>query len=326
MVPTLFTPPRGFVPPRGLITNPRLGGVQELRPREIPRPSLVHGRDKTGHIRWSGRFRNNRDAYGFIQAALTGELWFDTDLWHLPSPQWHPDYGPLEYQFGLSLDGSGKLNTSNTQTPHCTLTTTNSNDVIIVAVANNGGGTFTVNSIAGTGIANLTARQGAFVPLPSSSDFEVWWGTAASPLSAVTITATLSGTPSGNASSCVAFGVTGALSISPWDTNSGLPKAVALSGSSQLPAVTGVSTSHKNGGWLLGFTYIPGGGPETPGAGYAIIADTSGASIAGIAIEYQDILVSQSNVTVAFGTAVTSSGTIADSLIRPDVLMPQILL
>lgn len=311
----LFVPPRGFIPPRGLIAGEVLSRRQPRN--EVPRGVMVVGRElRSRQARWSGRFRNRADAEQFIYSSLTGELWFDTALWRLPSPEWHPDYGPLEYQFTLALDGHNSGQSQTSANPSATLTTTSTNDVIVAFVFISGSASgFSVNSMSGTGISwqgsarsKLTGFQGGI------NDLELWYGTASGTLSTVSITANLSGGTI-TRSRLNVFGLSGANTGSISDPNASLPKTGSGAASST-PSLSGISTSNANDVIIAGtgtaFATI-----QTGGSGFTLI-DSNSASGAALADEYQIVSSTQSSISAAFGTSDTAVwGMIVDAVQAP---------
>ncbi len=147
-----------------------------------------------------------------------------------------------------TIDGHVQSLFNATNAPTVTLTTALSNDVIVV-VMGSGLDTGAVTSISGGG---LTWAKRSSKVLTAHLRMEVWWAFAASPLSAVTITVNLSGTP---VHGCLeAFGVNGCYSSAAvWDTNGSLPASDTTSGSN--PSVV-ISTSEASN-LLLAFYINP---------------------------------------------------------------------
>ncbi len=70
------------------------------------------GRLDDGCIAWRGWFDDREDADAFLFAVLTGSIMVDLELWRLPAPNWHPDFGEhLIYDFAavtfLTTTGAG---------------------------------------------------------------------------------------------------------------------------------------------------------------------------------------------------------------------------
>jgi len=111
-----------------------------------------------------------------------------------------------------AIDGNGTGQFTGTNTGTCVLTTTQANDVIIVMVhCEKTGSAQTVASVTSPHVTFSKRSSLAFVNTNNSSNqnLEVWWGVAASALSAETITITLSAAT--DDASYVAFGVSVAI-------------------------------------------------------------------------------------------------------------------
>jgi hypothetical protein len=70
------------------------------------------GRLHDGHIAWRGWFDDREDADAFLLAVLTGSILVERELWRLPTPNWHPDFGEhLTYEFAtvtfITTTGAG---------------------------------------------------------------------------------------------------------------------------------------------------------------------------------------------------------------------------
>lgn len=194
----------------------------------------------------------------------------------------------------LALDGStGVLNSTGSPSATLTLTTTASPDVIVVSCAYNGASS--VTSVAGSGLT-FTHRAKA----GGSQYIDEWYAIASSPLSSEVITVTFSGSTSYNA--CTAFGISGANSTAPYDTNSVLPVI-----STATP--TTFSTSNAND-IILGLTRTTSAASPTPISGWtAVYAPTGGYFIA----QYEIVSTVQSSASYA-GPA--TNGTIVDAVVQ----------
>ena len=123
-----------------------------------------------------------------------------------------------------------------------------------------------MSSVTSSGLT-FVSRSSMTINSSPYEDTEVWWALASSPLSSATITVNLAG--SIDDASIVAFGVNGANTSTPWDSNAALPKT-ASSTSSGNPTVSGVSTSNAND-MLFGFNgdsvaWCRGAQPQRPPA------------------------------------------------------------
>lgn len=208
----------------------------------------------------------------------------------------------------LAIDGTaaGQNSTgSGTAVTSGPLTTANANDIIIAVVFLSTGGLLTTESVSATGLS--FSQRSATVTL--SLDLEVWYAVASSPFS---------GTVTCNYSAAVpdaiilVFGVSGANTASPWDTNVSIP--AVNNGASGIPTVTGVSTSNAND-MLLGFVG-QFNGVQTAGGGYSIAMSLVTPIIDSAYAEYQLVSSTQSGVSVAFGTSAAHSWImIADAIV-----------
>jgi flagellin-like protein len=197
--------------------------------------------------------------------------------------------------------------TATTTSGSAALTTTKSNDVVVVMLSAEDTGSVlrTVSGVAATGLTFLK-RSGGTIPTSPFSDAEVWYAIASSPLSAASITVTMTGAVDDG--SIVAFGVSGANTATPWDPNVSLPKAGTATAAS-IPSVSAVSTNNAND-MVLGFTGVttssdPSFPTETAGAGYSLVTtklNGNGVGGAEAAAEYKVVSSLQSSISVAFGT------------------------
>jgi hypothetical protein len=229
----------------------------------------------------------------------------------------------------LSVDGTYTdqfSGTSSNSGSSQSLTTTNANDVIIVSVTNeNNGGTLrTVSSIASTG---LTFVQRSSKTSDNSVDTEVWYAIASSPLNSASILVTLSG--STDDASIVAFGVSGANTAAPWDTNVALPAvAKSTNNNPSVPSVSGVSTSNAND-MILGFE---GAGPTqsspptaVAGAGFNLIAtqkNTGGTNWSQAAAEDNIVSTKQSGISVGLSSSSTYNWVMIGDAIVANTVTP----
>jgi flagellin-like protein len=224
---------------------------------------------------------------------LTGVSTAQTVPWTLsPNTPW------VESAISFGAEMSGTV----------TLTTTRSNDVVVVAINNEdatNAAVTTVSSVTSPGLA-FSLRSSKTAASPTYQDLEVWYSVAASPISSATITVTLLG--STDAASIIAFGVSGANTVTPWDPNVALP-ATATGNPAAAPSVSGVSTTTAND-FILG---IQGNGngvsaaatDETSGSAFSLIKNNDnigGTNAESAAAEYQVVSARQSGVSVAFGT------------------------
>lgn len=145
----------------------------------------------------------------------------------------------------LALDGhaaaSGSV--SGTGTISATLTTTSTDDVIIACIYNEAqghtAGPHDVSGVTGGGLT-WTQRSKETSTAFNGSSMEVWWAHAPSALSSTSITATFSGTT--DDASIIVFGVSGANTSAPFDTDVSLPAKTQATASS-IPSISGVSVT-----------------------------------------------------------------------------------
>jgi len=162
----------------------------------------------------------------------------------------------------LSLDGStGSTFSYSSTSGSVTLSTTNANDVIIVQVgsettSSHGGPVYdTVSSITDTkGLSWFERSDVQLHPGGGSQtdwdDEEVWYAISSTKLTSDVITVHMTGTTDDAA--IIAFGVSGANTLSPWDTNPSLPATAKDTFGFGGTATATVSTTSSNT-MLLGF-------------------------------------------------------------------------
>jgi len=199
--------------------------------------------------------------------------------------------------------------------------TTEPNDVVILSIQTYmSNTTIGVSSVSDT-LSKITWQPSARTTLSScsgtylSTKYE-WYGIASSAVTADTITVTLGATPTH--ASGIAFGVSGADTVSPFDPSTS-PPATEIStctGTAVAPTISGVSTTADND-----FVFAAYGGhtskTETAGTmgGLAgsLIGAVNGAGQSN-AVEYA-ISSSQSGTSCTFGTTTTYWGGICDALV-----------
>ncbi len=183
----------------------------------------------------------------------------------------------------LQIDGENSVDDGGgNTTPSITLTTAEPNDIVVVQVANEAADDTTpatVSSIADTDDLVWHERSATTTPDmdgygPGSLDTEVWWAYAPTPLSSDTITATMGDVGGIDCIGMTAFGVYGANTSDPWDTNISLPAIAINEDNDAIPSVSPVSTNAANT-MLLGFwttTSTPGAAGDDGGSGYPTAA------------------------------------------------------
>lgn len=203
--------------------------------------------------------------------------------------------------------------TSSTTTGSASLTTADTNDIIVVVITNEdapNAAIRTVSSVTATGLT-FAPRSTVVLGTPTYQEGEVWWALAAAKLSAVAITVTLSGATDDAA--IVAFGVNGANTASPWDTNSLLP-ATTTGAAGLAPYLNGFSTSNPDdmiiGVQGNGDSTAVGATTETQGTGMTLISNVNnagGTNDEDAAAEYKLVTATQYEAGAIFGTA-TAAG------------------
>ena len=190
------------------------------------------------------------------------------------------------------------------------------NDIIVIVVSNdlgNPGSPVIISSVSDT--AGLTWHERDATSSPSLVGYEgnysafdtgIWWAYAPSALSSDTITPTFTGDY--DCASLIAFGVNGADTSDPWDTNSSLPQlGVNDGGTPADPSVSGMSTDAADT-MLLGFMGTgQGDGTDNTygaGSGYTMVTYQDGyyscSLDADTAAEYQLVSSAQSNTAASF--------------------------
>lgn len=232
-------------------------------------------------------------------------------------------FGWSQGHAALTIDGTAKNIGTGVSSFTVTLSTTLTNDIIVVlGSCESAGGAVSVSSVSGGGLT--WARRGTTFQYSNATPgghIDVFWALAPSALSSTVITLTLSGTT--DDCSAVAFGVNGANTTTPWDTNVSIP-ATASSAGSATPSVGGVSTTSANTMLLGFFGQGNGAAPTSPtaGTGYALVDPTNGCAPNGsgsfssnACVQFQVVSSTQASVTVAFGSSVGGpQGIIADAI------------
>lgn len=191
----------------------------------------------------------------------------------------------------LAIDGTAVGSASSSTSMTATLTTANSNDVIYLVI----GVPDTAQSFTVTDSASLTwthrdtKTSGSGT---SGTEISTWYAIASSPLSSDVVTVTWS--TAFNAAMMV-FGISGADTSAPFDSNSAIPATSA--GSTTAPSVS-ISTSNAND-MILGLVAQRGGTTLTVGSGFSEVTPPSGSLADG---EYQVVSTTQSGLSVGFSS------------------------
>ena len=231
----------------------------------------------------------------------------------LPQPVWSNQTSSLSFNVTsstfsydpLAEDGSASC-TGSTSATSCniSLTTSNTNDVIIVGIATpTTGTTFTFSSSPSiTWHARGSLSSTYFI----KEEYAVWSGSGS-----VTITVTVSAT--GTGFSAEAFGISGANTASPFDSNAGF--TYSNSGTSSVPTINSISSSNAND-FFFGL-YSSGSNTQTAGTlnsvSMTLIGNSGGEDSAA---EYLVVSSAQSSVSMTFGTSVGRWLMLADAVVQ----------
>ncbi len=190
------------------------------------------------------------------------------------------------------LDGSASASVSAGTIITISLTTTKSNDLLYVSIVD--GNSFTVSSI--TSSPSLTWTQRLNIAFSSSRDLETWYAIWSSS-GTITITITLTGSTFGAA---VAYGISGANTASPFDTNALIPRSA--SGTAGTTATVTISTSSAND-FIIGAAGILGNPALTTGTGFTLVLTQTvgtGANARETSDEFQTVSTTQTNLAVSY--------------------------
>ena len=199
----------------------------------------------------------------------------------------------------MAIDGNGLFSTfSSSASDSVTLTTADGNDVIILNVAENG---TSVSSVSDTD--GLTWHEKAVAGTAGNLIYQ-YYAVAPTALSADTITVTFAGTS--YFTDLNAFGITGANTSSPFDTNASLP-ATANSGTAS------ATTSNADDLVLAAYRF---GSDTSPSAGSGWTAINSGSDY--FLSEYQIVAATQSGLAATASTT-DEDGGIVDAVVAATV-------
>jgi hypothetical protein len=229
---------------------------------------------------------------------------------------------------GPSIDGQANANFSGTATGNVALTTAQADDVIVAIVhtettgANGYRPVGSVTDAAGLSWQRRAQHQWVGGRNSNSNTLEIWWAHAPSALTANTITAHISG---GNVddATILAFGVAGADTDEPLDTNAAVP-ATATGGAStaSTPSLAGVATDAARA-LILAVAGSPRtGGTSSSPADFTTLANftnSGGSDWSSQQSEYKLATGPLIDATVAFGTSFTIQnwGLIVDAIKAP---------
>jgi hypothetical protein len=208
----------------------------------------------------------------------------------------------------LALDGSNSAHTSSNSVS-VTLTTTHSPDVIYVVVGADQG---TINTPTASGLT-FTKRTEAD---GTNARVATFYAIATSPLSSKSITVRDS---SSSNLEIVVFGISGANTVTPFDSNANALKTNTGSGTSA--SVTGVSTSNAND-FIIGALAARTDSSASQGSGFTLITQNAWKNnqnnlVLDTASEYKIVSSTQSGLTVPITVgASTTWAMIADAIVQ----------
>jgi hypothetical protein len=201
----------------------------------------------------------------------------------------------------LAIDGQSSCNTSSCS---ATLTTSNSPDVII-AIQGGDGSCGTAPTATGLTFSLRATESGG-----DGDCTQEWYAIASTTLSSLSISCH----EGASAGGCYYFGISGANTVSPFDSHSGLP-CESHSTTSSSPSCI-ISTSNAND-FLIGGASDGNGESWTAGTGFSLVTGTC-ASISRVCAEYQIVSTTQTSLAVTFtlGTPNNFWDMVADAIVQ----------
>ncbi|MGD0644239.1 MAG: hypothetical protein ABSA75_04975 [Candidatus Bathyarchaeia archaeon] len=203
--------------------------------------------------------------------------------------------------FGIDTNCEGFGSVSGGKTITTTSMTAQANELVIIVITGNSSSP-AVSSVTDNFGTHLTYHQQvAYSGGGAGQCLYVYYAVTGSQTGSFKVTVTMSI----NYTYCVqAFGITGANTATPFDTNSNLP-AKAAGTSLSLPTVTGVSTSNAHD-MILAFEGQTNSTTQTSGSSFTAPAGLlNNVNSLGNNVEYQIVSATQSSISVSFGTSVT---------------------
>jgi hypothetical protein len=201
--------------------------------------------------------------------------------------------------FGIATNCEGSGSVANGHTVTTSSMTAQANELIIVVITGNSN-LPTVSSIRDNFTTHLTyTREVSYTSSSAGQCLYVEYALTGTHTGPFRITVRMSS----NYNYLVqAFGITGANTTTPFDTNSSLP-ATAYGTSSSKPTVTGVSTSHAYD-MILAFEGQTSGTAQTVNSPFTAVQLLNVNSL-GNNVEYEIVTSTQSSISVSFGTSVS---------------------
>jgi len=219
-----------------------------------------------------------------------------------------------------TLDGHATGQFSSTNSGTVTLTTSNTNDIIVVLICNGTttSSTVAVSSVTASGLSFTNRSQTLGTIRGTGYGYEVWWALASGALISKVITVTLAS--SIDDAALMAFGVNGANTSAPWDTNGSLTAVTTNpSGSAGLPLAPTFSTSQADD-----FIFVAGCFTRTNAnltswtsswTALDFINNGGATNFAGIGANYEGVTSTQSGVTASFSiNSVSFNAIIVDAI------------
>jgi hypothetical protein len=193
-------------------------------------------------------------------------------------------------------DGLGEASALATSSIAKAITTSLTNDIIIayIATTETGAAAKTVSSVAGGSLTwTKYVSQAGTTAGGNGRNLEVWWALATGTLSAVTITATLSG--NATEATIIVHGLHGANLTTPFDVNASSPSMVTnFTASATVPSIL-LSTNNAN--TLFIGVISNNAAPFTEGSGYTL-TQTSSATLFNSQLERRPFTSVQTDTAV----------------------------
>jgi hypothetical protein len=241
------------------------------------------------------------------------------------SPTWNVNKLCLSLPIGLTIidplaiDGSGG-NVNQLNAISTSITTTSANDVIEVWTSAEDAGSSSSPTTAITSSPSLTWHQRAHATFQHASlfgnSFDEWYAVWSSSGS-ISVTSTWNMvTPDDN--EIVAYGVSGANTASPFDSNAAIPGKSATSSSTTSQSVT-ISTNNANDMIISGLRYNGQGcgcDPTTPPGGFTKINSQEQGGSWTLYTDYKIVSSTQSGVAISYSwtTGASENGEIVDAI------------
>jgi hypothetical protein len=202
--------------------------------------------------------------------------------------------------FGIDTNCEGFGSVANGRTITTSSMTAQINELIVVVITGNSNFP-TVGSITDSFGTHLSySPKVSYTSISAGQCLYVYYALTGTQTGSFTITISMST----NDNYCVqAFGITGANTATPFDTNTNLPRTASGTTSSK-PTVSGVSTSNAND-MILAFEGQTSSTAQTAGSSFTAPANLlHNVNSLGNNVEYEIVTSTQSSISVSFGTSV----------------------